>query len=74
MGLKMKNYEGWLKNQIFRGRFMKNQCAGGIAYKGTLGQFTNLRGWGGLAKKSGVVFLKGSWHTNAHYETWCLVA
>ena len=62
------------KIQFLGGGSWKTNVQGGIAYKEVLGQFTNLRGWGGLAKKSGEVFLKGSWHTNAHYETWCLVA
>ena len=45
---------------------MKNQYRGGIAYKGGLGQFADLRG-GGLARKRGGVLLKGGWYSNAHY-------
>ena len=40
---------------------MKNQYRGGNCLKrgGGLGQFADLKGGGGLARKRGVVFLKG---------------
>ena len=40
------------------GRFAKNQCIGGNFQKRGLKQFADLRG-GGLAKKKGLVFLRG---------------
>ena len=72
MGLRIKNYGGSLKNSIFSGRFMKNQCIGGDAKEGwawTVCRFKEL-----LDEKEEVVFLKGGQYPNAHYETWCLVA
>ena len=54
MGLTIKNsnnFWGSLKNPIFRGR--------GLPKKGRIGQFADLRMWGDLARKRGMVFLKG---------------
>ena len=53
------------KNPTFRGRggSRKNQYRWGVALKGELGQFTDLRG-GGLARKSSV-----GGYPNAHYDT-----
>ena len=53
----MKNYGGSLKNPIFRGRFTKNQCTGGIALKGSLGQLVNLMG--GAWQKRGCGVFEG---------------
>ena len=49
-----------MKNPTFKGGFMKNQYRRGrLPKKGRLGQFTDLRGRLGIARKRGVMFLKG---------------
>ena len=69
MGLRMKffyfvvvHWNIWFLGG--RGGAWKTSIEGGIAWKGGLGQFADLRG---LGKKDGVVFLKGGWYPNAHY-------
>ena len=58
MGLRKKNYRDSMKYPIFRGRLTKNH----YRFKMRLNE------------KEGLIFLKGDWYPNAHYETWCLVA
>ena len=59
-----------MKNPIFMGGggVMKNQCMGRFPKGETLDSLQILRGGGGLAKKRRVVFLRGSWYPNTHYE------
>ena len=57
MGLRKKNYGDSMKYPIFRGRLTKNH----YRFKMRLNE------------KEGLIFLKGDWYPNAHYETWCLV-
>ena len=65
MGLTIKNsnnFWGSLKNPIFRGRgggSLKAIIERGLPKKGRIGQFADLRMWGDLARKRGMVFLKG---------------
>ena len=55
---KFEYYGGSLKIRFLRGGgFTKNQYIGGLPKKGRLGQFADLTE--GLAKKRGVVFLRG---------------
>ena len=61
------------KIRLLGGGFMKNQYRGGNCLKGGgLRQFADLKG-GGLARKRGVVFLKGGgvdtpMHTMGHFK------
>ena len=63
MVLKMKNFNFWggsLKNPTFMGRgSRKTNIEGRLPKKGGLGQFADLRGGGGLARKRGWFFFKG---------------
>ena len=73
MGLRMKNFNilgvQW-KIWLLGGEFTKNNIAGGDCLKKEgLNSFKIERGGGGgLARKRGVVFLRGGWYSDAHYE------
>ena len=70
MGLSIKNwYFGRsLKNPTFRGgSSRKADIEGGFSKKGGGG------GGGGLARKKGVVFLRGGWYPDAHYANMVVV-
>ena len=58
------------KIQLLGGEFTKKWYRGGIAGKGGHGQFADLRG-GGLARKRGVMYLRGGWYPSAHYARDC---
>ena len=48
---------------------MKNQYRGGTALKGRAWTVCRFKGGGGgLARKRGMVFLRGGWYPDAHYE------
>ena len=64
MGLRIKIFNTlgvhW-KIWLLGGEFTKKQYRGGLPKKGRLGQFADLRGGGGggLARKRGMLFLRG---------------
>ena len=70
MGLRMENYGGSLKNSILW-EFHEKSIYRGIASKGGLEEFANLRGWGGRGnwlKREGWCFWGGSWYPDANYD------